>query len=124
MADRHRRELGFVRRPALRDAIDRGGLLVTCAATGFCHYRRRRDGWSTVYEVVSERRGSGRALLDAVPRPVRLKCPVDLAANGFYQHLGGSLVGVESGPPAGAPGGRRRALNVWTFGACLHGLHA
>lgn len=108
MADRHRDDLGFVRRGALAAGIARGEVLVMGEA-GFCHYRTRRDGWHVVYEIVSEQRGTGRELLTAVPLPVRLKCPADAPANGFYAHLGGMLVGTETG--------KRRALNVWEFRA-------
>ncbi len=105
MADRHRVEIGFVVRAALVEGIARGEILVTVG--GFCHFHRRRDGWRTVYELVSESPGAGSALLAAVPRPVRLKCPVPLAANGFYRRMGGVLVAVEPG--------RRRPLNVWEW---------
>lgn len=114
MADRHKPELGFVLRPALAEAIQRGEVLVVYGE-GFCHYHRRRDGGSTVYELCSEAfalrgvGGLGRALLAAVPRPVRLKCPIGLAANDFYAHVGGTLIRTEPG--------KRRALNVWEWPA-------
>ncbi len=107
MADRHRGELGFVLRPALAEGIARGEVLAAADASGFCHYHRRRDGWRTVYELVSEHPGTGSALLAAVPRPVRLKCPVALPANGFYLRQGGALAAVEAG--------KRRPLNVWEW---------
>lgn len=110
MADRHRREVGFVLRPALADAIERGELLVGIGASAFCRWHARRDGWHTVYELVSEAGagdGTGRALLDALPRPLRLKCPTDLEANGFYARCGGTLARVEPG--------KRRPLNVWQW---------
>lgn len=107
MADRHRAEVGFVLRAALEDGLARGELLV--AAGGFCHFHRRRDGWHTVYALVSEQSGTGSALLAAIPRPVRLRCPVTLAANRFYLRQGGALVAVEPG--------RRRPLNVWEWAA-------
>jgi hypothetical protein len=80
---------------------------VGIGASGFLRYHRRRDGWHTVYEVVSEAPGMGRALLEAVPRPVRLKCPEGQPANGFYRHLGGAPVRVDPG--------RRRRLVVWEW---------
>lgn len=106
MADRHKPEIGFVVRGALAAAIARGELLVVEGA-GFCHYHRRRDQWTTIYEIVSEQPGTGRLLLDAVARPLRLKCPVTLPANGFYAHLGGTRVRTEPG--------KSRALNVWEW---------
>ena len=107
MADRHRHEVGFVLRPALAEAIERGELLVGIGASGFCRWHARRDGWQTVYELVSEARGTGRALLEAVPRPRRLRCPIGLPANEFYAHLGGTWVGLQPG--------KRRALVVWEW---------
>lgn len=107
MADRHRREVGFVLRPALADAIERGELLVGIGASGFCHWHARRDGWHTVYELVSEAAGTGRALLAAVPRPLRLKCPLDLPANEFYVRCGATWLGTQPG--------KRRPLNVWQW---------
>lgn len=107
MADRHRAEVGFVLRPALAEGITRGEVFVVAPAGGFVHFHRRRDQWRTVYELVSETPGCGRTLLGAVPRPVRLRCPVDLAANVFYARVGGTLVRTEPG--------KRRALNVWEW---------
>lgn len=104
MADRHRAELGFLWRPVLRT-----GTVVVVEGFGFVRFYRRRDGWHTVYDLVAEPRGvgTGRRLLEAVPRPRRLRCPEDLEANGFYRHLGGALVGVVTG--------RRRNLCVWEW---------
>ena len=110
MADRHRVEVGFVMRHVLAMAVARRELLVLDTRDGFCHYHRRRDGWATVYEVVSERRGGGRALLGNVPVPFRLKCLVDNErANGFYARVGGTIARTETG--------KRRALNVWEWRA-------
>ena len=107
MADRHRAEVGFVLRPALAEAITRGELLVGIGGSGFCRWHARRDGWHTVYDLVSEAPGTGRALLEAVPLPRRLRCPIGLAANGFYAHLGGTGRGMRPG--------KRRALVVWEW---------
>lgn len=106
LADRHKREIGFVVRGALAAAIEREELLV-CEGVAFCHYRTRRDGVAVIYEIVSEQPGCGRALLEATPRPTRLKCPVDLPANEFYARMGGTLVTTETG--------KVRALNVWEW---------
>ena len=105
MADRHRDTLGFVRRGALAAALARRELLVV-SARGFCDYHRRRDGQHVVYALCSEGH-VGRALLTAVPLPRRLRCPVDLAANAFYAHMGGQVACV-------APG-KRVALCVWQW---------
>lgn len=105
-------ELGWVRRVALQDALARGTLLVarwSGAVAGYCEYRARRDGWRTIYSVAVQAQGQGigRALVNAVGAPVRLKCPVDSGANAFYRAIGFSLISVDPG--------RERALNVWIY---------
>jgi len=118
IADRNKAALGFVMRPALIEAQQRSELLVATqdgVVVGFVNYRtlsRIRVGWHTIYEICVDEsargQGMGRALLDAVPRPVRLKCPVDLAANEFYKRYG--LLNVWTEQP---DNDNKRALNVW-----------
>lgn len=112
IADSYRKEIGFVLKPALEDAVTRGSLLVAddgMAIVGFCNYRSCRDGWHTIYEIAVHEglkdREIGRRLLDEVPRPIRLKCPVDNPANAFYQRQGFTLADVVQG--------KKRQLNVW-----------
>ena len=105
LASMHKHELGFVRRVSLENAIDRGTLLVIDGGHGFCEYYRRRDGWASVYAIVSVVPGGGRALMDAIARPIRLSCPEDLAANGFYAHIGGHNVAIVNG--------KKRRLREW-----------
>ena len=110
LADAHRKQIGFVMRPALQAAIERGELLeavIDDAVIGFAHFHVRRDGWTTLYEIVSTSAGGGRALLSALPRPLRLKCPVDNHSNGLYEHMGG--------PCSETVSGRKRDLHVWIF---------
>lgn len=112
------RELGWVRRVALQEALARGTLLVarwSGAVVGYCEYRVRKDGWRTIYSVATQiqQLGIGRALVDAVGAPVRLKCPVDSAANGFYRAMRFTLVATEPG--------KKRALNVWARGIPVMG---
>lgn len=116
ITDRNKRALGFVLRPALEAAQARGELLVAIEdgqVVGFVHYRtlsRTSPGWHTLYEICVDElmrgRGYGAALLDAVPRPVRLRCPVDNNSNGFYAHYG--LLNVWTEQREG-----KRNLNVW-----------
>lgn len=120
LADAHKRELGFLRRPALLEAIQRGELLVAqngFAIVGFIEYRHRRDHQTTLYNVVVHpdyrRRGIGRQLVlalekEAIQREksqVVLKCPEDLPANDFYEQTGYERIHVEPG--------KLRRLNVW-----------
>jgi ribosomal protein S18 acetylase RimI-like enzyme len=112
VAGQYKRELGFILRPALEEAVKRGELLYH-ESGAFCHWRRRRDGVSVIYEICvpDEARGQGigRAMIEALQQPIRLKCPVDNAlGNGFYERLGFKLVGVEPG--------KKRQLNVWRLG--------
>jgi GNAT superfamily N-acetyltransferase len=114
IAYQYRQELGFVNRAALGEAVTRRELYV-CelpdgAIAGFVRWHARRDGWHTIYEIAVDKdhagRGIGRALLYAVPTPIRLKCTVDNeAGNRFYAGAGLVLAATEPG--------RKRALNVW-----------
>jgi GNAT superfamily N-acetyltransferase len=109
--------VGFVRRVALVRAVQLGELYVAMMASrgneavvGFANTHKRKDGWTTIYEIAVhpswQRRGVGRELIDVLPRPVRLKCTVDNeGANAFYDWMGFQLVRVEDG--------RKRKLNVW-----------
>lgn len=116
IADANRRELGFVMRPALEESQARGELLVSevdSTLVGFVNYRtlsRVRVGWRSVYEICVSQdhrgKGIGGALLDAVPRPLRLKCPIDLPSNAFYQAYG--LINVWTEQPDD-----KRPLNIW-----------
>lgn len=124
MADRHKRELGFILHPALLEASRAGELLVARngkrpGIVGFVSFHHRLDGTTTIHAicVTPERRGRGcgRALVSAVcaeahargQSAIRLKCPVDLEANAFYAQLGFARSGVVDG--------RRRRLVVWSF---------
>lgn len=107
MAQRHKKELGYVPYGSIKDSILKQEMLKVGDEDGFCRWHKRRDGWNVVYEIASEKKGAGKALLLAVPLPRRLKAPVDIAANGFYKYMGGQLAGVEEG--------KRRRLNVWIW---------
>lgn len=110
------KELGFVRKVALLEAMQRFEVFVAFLGDqllGFVNWHQRRDGWATIYEIAVRRDaikcGIGRALLHAVPKPLRLKCPVDNASNRFYEHVGLTYCGQEVG--------RKRALNLWQYAA-------
>ena len=64
---------------------------------GFAHWRVRRDGWRTLYDVVvsPDRRGGGvgRYFVDYIGEPIRLKVLIGGGAEGFYEHLGFREVG-------------------------------
>ncbi len=108
IADKNKTELGFVLRPALMEAVQRGELLYNPLGA-FCHWHRRRDGVSVIYEICVLKKlrgqGFGKEMIQSLPLPIRLKCLVDNVANDFYQYLGFELVATEPG--------KKRALNIW-----------
>jgi N-acetylglutamate synthase-like GNAT family acetyltransferase len=120
LADGHRHELGFVRRPALLEAISQAEVVVAQngeGIIGFMEYHHRRDEQTTLYNIVVQpiyrKSGIGRKLLQSLETEVRangksfilLKCPQDLPANTFYERLGYECVDVEMG--------KSRRLNIW-----------
>lgn len=115
IADKNSKEIGFVLRPALEEHCKKNTLLV-CEfddkIAGFCNYHHRKDGINVIYEICVSKdfrnKGLAKELINSVPRPIRLKCPVDNESNKFYQHIGAKL--VETVP------GRKRDLNIYTIG--------
>lgn len=122
IADAHRNELGFVRRPTLIEAIDRSEILIAKRngnIIGFVEYRHRRDDQTTLYNIAVfpeyRRLGVGRKLVQSLVTEARkrnkqyisLKCPEDLTANQFYEVLGFHLQEIEPG--------KHRRLKIWQF---------
>jgi ribosomal protein S18 acetylase RimI-like enzyme len=113
IARQFKSELGFVMRVKLKQQIEKRELYIAeygREIVGFVNWHRCRDGVSTVYEiaVAKHRQGEriGAALLESVPKPIRLKCTVDnQKANDFYEDFGMTLLRVEEG--------RKRPLNIW-----------
>jgi len=93
----------------LYESAQRGELMLIDG--GFCHWHLRRDGQLTIREIISTRPGAGSemlARLRSVPGAVSLlaRCPVDLAANAWYERRGFALVAVERSKQG-------REINVW-----------
>ncbi|NIP31133.1 MAG: GNAT family N-acetyltransferase [Candidatus Dadabacteria bacterium] len=114
ITNQHRKELGFVMQPALREAIKRGELKVALNSEGevigFVHWRKRRDGFHKIYEIAVERgwigSGLGKELFNTVPKPRTLKTTIDNErGNEFYRRQGMEHKGVEQG--------RKRKLNIY-----------
>lgn len=115
LADAHRQELGFVNRATLAAAIDACEILYI--PQGFLHFHHRRDRISTLYHLcvspAHRQQGLGRQLIskweeysrECGIKILRLKCPLDLQANGFYARLGFSRVDIEPG--------KHRSLVIW-----------
>jgi GNAT superfamily N-acetyltransferase len=110
----------FLPRLVYEKAVTSGELLLCSNSSGLVgclHFHHRRDGITTVHEIVvtpsEQGRGAGRALLDALEedarargqKRLRLKCPVDQPANGFYARVGFQRVGLEAG--------RQRHVAIW-----------
>lgn len=115
LADAHRDELGFVIRKTLEEAINHKEIIYI--PRGFVHFHHRKDNISTLYHLCvdpnSRQKGIGRKLIEQWEKysrecgikKLRLKCPFDLQANGFYHHLGFTRVAIETG--------KKRSLVVW-----------
>jgi len=106
-------ELGFIMKPQLQEAVVRGTLHIATVdnmLVGFVLWRRRKDGWSTIYDIAVHPdyvgQQVGTFLVNTPPCPIRLKCTIDNErANRFYQQNAFNLVKIEQG--------RKRKLNVY-----------
>ena len=122
LADAHRTELGFVRRPALEESIRRKEVLIAETDTGvigFVEYHHRRDPQTTLYHIAvtadQRRQGVGARLLEALRSEaenlgkeiIRLKCPDGLPSQGFYARVGF----VQEGKTEG----KARPLTLWAL---------
>ena len=123
IADSLRDELGFTLLPQLEEAMHKSELIVAVNSIqdvlGYTKYHIRRDKNITVYSIGVESKcqgmGVGTALMDFLKleidfvdgQVIRLKCPVDLPSNTFYEKMGFKSYGIESG--------RRRELQKWCY---------
>lgn len=94
----------------LWESSKRGELLLIKG--GLCHYHVRRDGQLTIREIISQRKGAGKEMLNTLiaigAEKIFAKCPADLESNGWYEHMGFSLTGHEY-----SKNGRK--INHWTL---------
>lgn len=98
----------------LNESNERGELLLVSG--GMCHYHLRRDGQLTIREIIVEKRhqrlGRGRLMLDLLrlshpsATSIFAKCPAELPANGWYEHVGFTPEGTETTRTG-------RTLNLW-----------
>lgn len=105
-------KVGFVRLASLKEHQEKKTLKVIEVdgkIVGFVNFYLRKDGWTVIYElaVLKEftNKGYARKLIESLPKPIRLKCPVDNESNEFYRHIGFTLLETVKG--------RKRDLNVW-----------
>lgn len=97
---------------ALWASSKRGELYLTKG--GFLHFhvlKRRNKGQVTIREIISQRPGAGREMLEYLKKlpgvtNIFAKVPADLDANGWYEHMGFVFEGVEHSK-------RGRKLNCW-----------
>lgn len=88
----------------LNESNGRGELLLVDG--GMCHWHLRRDGQLTIREIIVQRdrqgKGIGEGMLHHLvgtnpdATSVFAKCPVELSANGWYEHMGFDLEGTET----------------------------
>ena len=122
VADKHKAELGFVRISVLREAQQKGWLLVAVKDTqviGFANFRIRKDNNATLYDIAVDKpyrkQNIGKRLIQRLTwlvnvaggEHLRLKCPQFLPANAFYEKLQWRRTGTETG--------KKRPLNVWYY---------
>lgn len=120
LADAYKRELGFILRPTIVRSIEKGELIVATnnsSLVGFVQYHHRRDTQTTLHNLVIKKEdqgyGVGKQLVRALESEalfqnkqfVLLKCPEELSANGFYNHMGYKQITTESG--------KHRRLMIW-----------
>ena len=114
IADAHRKELSFITKGTLAKAIE-DQEIICVPYQGFLHFHYRKDKVATLYHlcVAEKYQGVGRKLIklwesDSLKNGIttlRLKCPINLDANGFYQKNGFDCVEIQPG--------RNRSLVLW-----------
>lgn len=104
IADANKRYLGFTKRVILGASIVKTELHVAVLEKrimGFIRWHKRRDGWTTVYELCVDEthrnQGVGKKLMmDVIGHgPAKLKCHSDNPAIQFYKRLGFKIVSSE-----------------------------
>lgn len=79
---------------------------------GFCHWHLRRDGQITIREIISQRPGAGKEMLNTLMgKPASslfAKCPADLESNEWYERQGFILESSEIAKSG-------RVINHWRY---------
>lgn len=120
IADSHKKELGFTNIAIIRDAQQHNQIIIIeqdNILVGFIRFRLRKDDVAVIYEIVvgPKRTGYGSQLIhhfiriagESNKQYIRLKCPIELAANSFYKKMRFHLIGSEVG--------KKRELNIWQY---------
>ena len=88
---------------SLWPAAQKGELILV--EGGMCHWHLRRDGQITIREIIvlpkHQGIGIGKFILSCLASvegatSIFAKCPVDLDANGWYEHMRFNLEGIET----------------------------
>jgi len=116
----NKKVFGFIPKAALMKSIEENEVIVAenkNRIMGFTAYHHRKDGVSVIYEIAVDPevrvRGVGKRLVNEVEsealtnghKILRLKCPLELPANGFYYRMGFQRISIEDG--------KIRPLAVW-----------
>lgn len=120
IAQQYRSTFGFISATVIRDSVARKRILVVRddegQVTGWLRFGLHEDHATiSLLCVAQPRQGAGTKLLQLLEQTLRnyfthpyrimVKCPVDEAANMFYERRGFVCTGQVPG--------RRRKLNVW-----------
>ena len=99
----------------LNESSKNGELILVCG--GLCHWHLRRDGQITIREILVlpefQGLGIGLQMLNKLKRvkgakSIFAKCPANLPSNGWYEHIGFELEGIETTKT-------ERKLKLWRF---------
>jgi GNAT superfamily N-acetyltransferase len=97
----HTKELGFLNPAQLRQGLAKGEVLIDETSGAFVLFHKRRDGATTIYDIVvpvaARGQGIGRALIAGLSLPIQLKCVMGEPANEFYARVGFKCIGYENG---------------------------
>ena len=115
IAKKSSKEIGFVMKIVLKDSCKTQTLLTALYKNnivGFCNFNiRNKDNVCVIYEICVHKdfRGLGIAkkMIEILPKPILLKCPIDNESNNFYKKIGFKKIDIEEG--------KKRPLNVWRF---------
>lgn len=113
IAKKSSKEIGFVMKTVLKDSCKTQTLLTALHknnVVGFCNFNiRNKDNVCVIYEICVHKnfRGLGIAkkIIEILPKPILLKCPIDNESNNFYKKIGFKKIDIEEG--------KKRPLNVW-----------
>ncbi len=112
IAKQNKKEVDFVLRPITTDSGKLNELFVAFCqnqVAGFIRWHKRENGWSIIYEICVDEKfrkiDIAKRLIGRIPKPIRIKCPMNNKSTNFYRHLGFVLTGREIE--------RKHPFNIW-----------